>query len=581
MLLLVLFAFVAGAATALSPCVLSVLPIVLAGGATGGRRRPLGIVTGLTAAFTFAVVALVYVISALGLPDGLLRALAIAVLIGFGVVLAVPAAAARVEAALSRIAGGPRRRQAGGFWSGTLLGAGLGLVYAPCAGPILAAVITTSAAQSFSAGRLAVALAYGLGTAVVLYLLMLGGRRLARPLARRSGRFQVTMGVVMVVLGIAMAADLDQRFQTAIAADLPSFLVTPTGRLEDGDALRGALRDLRQAKRPGDARAPIAEARPTADAGGGLPDLGRAPEFVGTQRWFNVPGGRPLTLAGLRGWVVLIDFWTYTCINCLRTLPALKALDARYRPAGLTIVGVHSPEFPFERSAANVQAAIRRTGIRYPVAQDNDLATWDAWGNQYWPASYLIDATGHVRWTHFGEGAEEEKERAVRQLLEAAGRRLPRPVGRFRVPRAASGVTTPETYLGSARIRTVEDATNPGVHEYGPLPAGLPADAMALGGRWRLEDDRATALVGARIGLRFRARRVYLVLSSERPGARVGVRLDGRPIAAADAGPDVHGGAVAVGPQRLYELVDRPSVADGRLELELPPGVSGYAFTFG
>lgn len=577
-MLLVLFGFLAGAATAVSPCVLPVLPIVLAGGATGGRRRPLGIVVGLTVAFTFATVSLVYVISALGLPDELLRTLAIVVLIGFGVTLAVPALAARLEGWISRLTGGARRREADGFWSGTLLGAGLGIVYAPCAGPILAAVITTSASQPFSAGRLVVALAYGAGTGVVLYALMLGGRRLTRRLSRRSGQFQIAMGLVMVALGVAMVADLDQRFQTAIASDLPSFLVNPTERLERASAVRDDLRDLRRPGAGSGPRTPIGPQRVL--AGERLPDLGRAPDFVGNQRWFNTAGGRPLTLAGLRGRVVLVDFWTYTCINCLRTLPGLEQLDARYRRAGLTIVGVHSPEFPFERSAGNVRAAIARTGIRYPVAQDNDLATWDAWGNQYWPASYLIDARGHVRWTHAGEGAEEAKERAVRELLAEAGRARPRPVSRFHVTTAASGVTTPETYLGSARIRSVERLTTAGVHDYGGLPDDLPADSMALGGRWRLSDERAEALSGARIGLRFRARRVYLVLSSSRPGARVQVLLDGRPLRAG-AGADVRGGAVAVGPQRLYDLVDLPAVGEHRLELRVPPGVAGYAFTFG
>src|SRR5215213_3467347 len=223
MALLALFALIAGAATAVSPCVLPVLPVVLSAGSTGGRRRPLGIVTGLTLSFTFATVALVYVIDALGLPDDLLRTAAIVVLLLFGATLLVPALAARVEAALQRLA--PRAHRGsedGGFWSGLVVGLSLGLVYAPCAGPILAGVITVSASQSFTAGRLAVAFAYGLGSAVVLYALMLGGRRLTRSLGRQAGRFQMATGVVMIVVAIAMLADLDVRFQTAIASELPS-----------------------------------------------------------------------------------------------------------------------------------------------------------------------------------------------------------------------------------------------------------------------------------------------------------------------------------------------------------------------
>src|SRR5204863_8857503 len=203
------------AATALSPCVLPVLPVVLAAGATGGRRRPLGIVTGLTLSFTFATVVLVYVIDALGLPDDFLRTAAIVVLLAFGITLLVPAASARIEAWLQRLAPGARAGDpGGGFWSGVVVGGSLGFVYAPCAGPILAGVITVSAAQSFTAGRLAVAFAYGLGSAIVLYALMLGGRRVTRPLARRAGRFQFATGVVMVAVAIAMLVNLDMRFQT-------------------------------------------------------------------------------------------------------------------------------------------------------------------------------------------------------------------------------------------------------------------------------------------------------------------------------------------------------------------------------
>src|SRR3954469_6273911 len=384
MALLALFALLAGAATAVSPCVLPVLPVVLSAGATGGRRRPLGIVTGLTLSFTFATVALVYVIDALGLPDDLLRMAAIIVLLLFGATLVVPALAARVEGWLTRLAPSAHRGdENGGFWSGLLVGLSLGLVYAPCAGPILAGVITVSASQSFTAGRLAVAFAYGVGSAIVLYGLMLGGRRVTRRLSRNAGRFQMATGAVMVLVAVAMLADLDTRFQTAIAAHLPSVLVDPTSNLES------KVVHVRQ------------------------PSLGLAPDFTGNQRWFNTPGDKPLHLAQLRGKVVLVDFWTYTCINCLRTLPYLKALDARYRKDGLVIVGVHTPEFPFERDAGNVQAAIKQNGIHYPVAQDNKYKTWDAWGNQYWPAEYFIDANGKVRFTHFGEGGYAEKEHVV------------------------------------------------------------------------------------------------------------------------------------------------------------------------
>lgn len=583
MVALMVFAFVAGAATALSPCVLPVLPVVLSAGLTGGRRRPLGVVTGLTLSFAFAIVALVYVIDALGLPDDLLRNVAIAVLAGFGVALLVPALAARVEAWISRLVPAPRRRASGeGFGSGLLVGLSLGFVYAPCAGPILAGVITVSASQPFTGGRLGVALAYAVGSGVVLYALLVGGRRLTGRIARHAGRLQMAMGATMVAVALLMLADYDTRFQTAIADDLPSFLVNPSGALERGEGVADRLADVRG---DGDRPSPLVSPEAGRDGGddGSLPILGIAPDFTGTQRWFNTPGDRPLSLRDLRGRVVLVDFWTYTCINCIRTLPYLKAWDGRYRDRGLTIVGVHTPEFPFERDAGNVADAIDQNGLRYAVAQDNDYATWDAYANRYWPAKYLIDARGRVRYTHFGEGAYDETEHAIRELLAEAGREPGARRARARASRAALGVTTPESYLGAARAdRFVNGPILPGAQTF-QLPAGgLPLDHLAYEGRWRIAADSATAVGGARLHLGFGARRVFLVLGSrgDRPRT-VRVMLDGRPLPDRLAGPDVRDGRVTVSQQRLYRLVDLGRVGGHVLTLELEPGVSGYAFTFG
>jgi cytochrome c biogenesis protein CcdA/thiol-disulfide isomerase/thioredoxin len=522
MALLTLFALIAGGATALSPCVLPVLPVVLSAGATGGRRRPLGIVTGLTLSFTFATVALVYVIDALGLPDDLLRTAAIVVLLLFGVTLLVPPLSARLEAWLTRLA--PRAQRGaenGGFWSGLVVGLSLGLVYAPCAGPILAGVITVSASQSFTAGRLAVAFAYGLGSAIVLYALMLGGRRVTRRLSRNAGRFQMATGVVMVAMAVAMFADLDTRFQTAIATHLPSVLVDPAAALE-----RKAVH-VRH------------------------PSLGKAPDFTGNQRWFNTPGGRKLSLADLRGKVVLVDFWTYTCINCIRTLPYLTALDRRYRDDGLVIVGVHTPEFPFERDAGNVERAIKQNGIHYPVAQDNDYKTWDAYGNQFWPAEYFIDAKGRVRFTHFGEGSYKEKERVVRELLAEAGHKPRGGMTDVDGQRASAGATTPETYLGTSRT---------------PHPPGY----LTFIGPWHREPDDAEAGPGSRLRLKFQARRVFLVLGSPDRARSLDVILDGKPYR-----------HLLIKQQKLYTLVDLPRAGSHELELRPAPGIHGYAFTFG
>jgi cytochrome c biogenesis protein CcdA/thiol-disulfide isomerase/thioredoxin len=584
MALLILFGFVAGAGTALSPCVLPVLPIALSAGATGGRRRPLGIVVGLAISFTFATVALVYLISALGLPGDLLRKLAIGVLLAFGVTLMIPPLAARIEAWLSGLAGHARVESAGrdGFWSGTAIGASLGLVYAPCAGPILAGVITVSASQPFTAGRLAVALSYGAGSAVALYFLMLGGRRLVAPLARRGLGLQVAMGAVMVVVALAMLGEYDIKFQNRIAGDLPGFLVDPTEGLEDTASARAALNDVRG--EPAHGVGAAAASAPQPRLGGrasDLPVLGTAPEFVDNQRWFNTPGGRPLTMRSLRGRVVLVDFWTYTCINCLRTLPYLTAWDRTYRKDGLTIVGVHSPEFPFEKDAGNVEEAIARNGIRYPVVQDNDLATWNAYGNQYWPAEYFIDARGRVRYAHFGEGEYGKKERIIRELLAEAGHHVARRMSGAHGIAPSATVTTPETYLGAARAeRFVNPMLSPGTHEFGspPTPA---ANEFAYRGRWRITLESATAAGHSSLDLNFGARRVYLVLGSPGHTRRLRVSLDGRPIPDSLAGSDVHDGVVEVSSQRLYSLVDLPRVGHHLLRLEPEDGVTGYAFTFG
>ena len=573
-----LFALLAGAGTALSPCVLPVLPAVLSAGLTGGRRRPLGVVVGLAGSFTFATVALVYVIDALGLPDGLLRTLAIVTLFAFGILLLVPALAARLEARVSAVVPGPARTGGEGFGSGLVLGASLGLVYAPCAGPILAGVITVSAAQDFTAGKLAVALSYAVGSVVVLYLFMLGGRRLADRLSAYRGRIQVVTGAVMVATAVAMTADLDIRFQEAVASDLPGFLVNPTGGLEESGAVGDELADVRG----GHAATEAGEEE--AAAGETLPDLGPEPELA-PGNWFNTPGGEPLTLSELadQDRVVLIDFWTYTCINCIRTLPYVKAWDSAYRDKGLTVIGVHSPEFPFEKNEGNVADAIDSDGIEYPVVQDNELATWTAFGNQYWPAKYLIDADGNVRYTHFGEGSYDETESAIRSLLAEAGEG---DLGKGARPKHAEeadpNLRTPETYVGWQRAQGYAQQPHPGEGVYRPPPPGaLQLNEFALGGRWEIGGESGTAGDGATLSLRFVARRVFLVLGSPGEARGVHVELDGRPIPNAVAGEDVHGGRASIEAQRLYRLVDLRQAGDHTLTLRLDPGIEAFAFTFG
>jgi cytochrome c biogenesis protein CcdA/thiol-disulfide isomerase/thioredoxin len=576
--LLLLFALIAGAGTAITPCVLPVLPALLSASALGGRRRPLGIVIGLASTFTIAIVALAQLVKGVGLASGAARALAIVVLAGFGLVLLVPGLAARVQAPLSRLARfGPKTR-GDGFWSGVGVGGALGFVCAPCAGPILAAVTSVSASSGPSARVVAVAIAYSIGLSAVLLLYGLGGRAVLDRIKRstRRGMVEHVLGGVLLATAVIMATNLDVRFEEALAKDtsLPAFLVNPTRSLENSHAVQARLASLR----PPPKFANASDTGPSSN----LPKLGPAPEFTDTQRWFNTPGGRPLTLKQLRGHVVLVDFWTYTCINCIRTLPFLKGLYATYHRYGLQIVGVESPEFTFEQDAGNVQQAVSSDALRYPVVQDNRLGTWNAWGNQYWPAEYLIDATGQVRHTQFGEGDYAKSEAAVRSLLTEAGvKHLPAPMTAKAIM-PSSGLGTPETYLDDQRAQGFVPRLQPGIHDYtGPTrPA---TNEFSLRGRWNVSSESSTpAAPGAAIQAGFQAAHVYLVLTSAGNVPRqVHVLLDGHPITPTTAGQDVHAGTVTVRGQRLYELVSLPTDEPHALTVQVPPGVSAYDFTFG
>jgi thiol-disulfide isomerase/thioredoxin len=296
-----------------------------------------------------------------------------------------------------------------------------------------------------------------------------------------------------------------------------------------------------------------------------LPDYGVAPEFRGIERWLNTPGDRPLSMAELRGKVVLVDFWTYSCINCIRTLPHLRALYSAYHPRGLEIVGVHTPEFAFEHVASNVRGAARDRNLTWPIALDNTYSTWNAYSNQYWPAEYLIDRTGHVRHAHFGEGDYDETEQLVRLLLGSASAHAA-PV----VDATPTGRTTPESYLGYARLdpaRYRGDALRPNTKSTYAFPDQLPRDYLSYAGEWTVQEENAVAGRAARLRLHFRGRFVYVVLGGN---GRVGALVDGRPV-----------GSLRVDSDRLYTVVDGTQSRDALLELRLSPGVEAYSFTFG
>jgi cytochrome c biogenesis protein CcdA/thiol-disulfide isomerase/thioredoxin len=583
MLLLMLFALIAGAGTAITPCVLPVLPALLSASALGGRRRPLGIVIGLAATFTIAIVALAQLVKGVGLASSAARTVAIVVLLAFGIVMLIPEAAARVQAPLSRLARfGPKTR-GDGFWSGLSVGGALGFVCAPCAGPILAAVTSVSASTGPTVKVVAVALAFAAGLGSVLLLWALGGRALADRIKRslRGHLVERVLGAVLILTGVAMAFNLDVRFEETLARDtsLPAFLVNPTRALENSGAVQNRLASLRPASRFAQRQKEAGQVPVPTTAGAAipgvqtppLPDLGQAPAFTKTQAWFNTSGGRPLTLAGLRGHVVLVDFWTYTCINCIRTLPFLKGLYATYHPYGLEIVGVESPEFTFEQEASNVAQAIRSDGIQYPVVQDNQLGTWNAYQNEYWPAEYLIDAQGNVRHTQVGEGDYKQSEAAVRELLHEAGVRELPPAMTASAIIPSGGVATPETYLNPARARGFAQPLTAGVHSY-PGVSRVALNEVALKGTWDVGSESVAAVSGgASIEMGYQAAKVYMVMTSTGNVPRqVTVLLDGQRYS-----------TVTVLSQRLYTLVSLPSDQQHALTVQVPPGVSAYSFTFG
>ena len=550
MLVLLGIGFLAGIITSISPCVLPVLPILFAGSASGGRRRPYAIIAGVVISFSAFLLAGGVILNRLGLPQDLLRDVALALLFLVAATLLIPKLGELAERPFSALT----RRQSGDLGGGFVLGLSLGLVFVPCAGPVLAAITVLVATHDVGLEGALLTASYALGAAVPMLLLALAGQHAlarARFIRRHALGFRRSLGVVVGAAALLIALNLDKPFQTAI----PGYTNALQTHIENSAY---ASRQL--------ARLTSSEGGASEAADRGLDDFGPAPNFHGINLWLNTPHGLPLSMPKLRGKVVLVDFWTYTCINCLRTLPHLEGWDDAYRKAGLVIVGVHTPEFAFESVPSNVRAAVERLGVRYPVALDNRYDTWNAYSNRYWPADYLIDRNGHVRFAHFGEGKYGETEDVVRRLLAEPAKRLP---ARTRSPDLTpTHPTTPESYLGSARLAANAGMpVHPGRWIRYELPSDVPLNELAYGGVWRVEDERAIAGRSARLRVRFYAKDVFLVLSGH---GRVRVSVDG-----------AHVKTVRVNASRLYPLVRRPQVTEGLLDLRFTPGIAGYAFTFG
>lgn len=537
MLILIFFAFLAGIVTILSPCILPVLPIILASSATSsGKSRPYGIIFGFVLSFSFFTLFLSTIVKLLGIPSDILRNISIIVVGLFGLSLLLPSFQLLAEKLFSRLASSRNlnNNSRQGFGGGVMIGLSLGLLWTPCVGPILASVISLAITGSVNGQAMLITLSYALGTAIPMYLVILGGQRLFTRvpfLLANTALIQKAFGMIMIITAIGLYLGLDRSFQTYILNQFPSY-GTGLTKFENNAQVANNKLALSQPKL---INAELAKT---------------APELILGGSWINLPASdqKPLELKNLRGKVVLIDFWTYTCINCQRTLPYLTNWYQKYHDQGLTIIGVHSPEFEFEKDLANVKRAVTDFGIEYPVMQDNNFATWQSYNNHYWPAKYLIDANGLVRYTHFGEGDYDQTELAIQSLLKEIGNNVDSSLSN---PTTETYATTPETYLGSARD------TSPSY--------------LKLSGHWDQSTEYNAPSAGSSLSLNFDAKNVYLVMRPKENFAIVSVYLDG-----------VYQQDITVDQDQLYTILNLNSPGRHQLMLKFNDNNAElFAFTFG
>jgi cytochrome c biogenesis protein CcdA/thiol-disulfide isomerase/thioredoxin len=559
--------------------VLPVLPIVLSSSAASGKRRPLGVITGLIISFSIFTLAISQIVRLLGLSAQTLRIIAVSVIGLLGLSMVVPKFNLWVEKTLSFI---PRMandepKLGSGFWPGFLTGMSLGLVWAPCAGPILASITALAATQHVSFASVLVVLSYAIGAGIPLLAIAYGGRSLIKKvpaLSNNLGRVQQVFGVVMILTAFLIAVNVDVLVTAWLTDRLPG-LSSSLSNFESSQAVSEQLTDLSGA---GNSSYFVNGGQPQ-DTGDALPDYGPAPELAGLGNWFN---SEPLTLQELRGKVVLVDFWTYSCVNCVRTLPYMVDWNAKYADEGLVILGIHTPEFAFEQDSGNVRQAVERFGILYPVAQDNDYTTWQAFNNHYWPAKYLIDAQGRIRYVHFGEGDYDVTELAIQQLLAETGVDAQQTLSAPSDTEFLAG-QTPETYIGFGRqsgFSSPERLVRNDVGIYS-IPADLPEHHFAVSGQWTFYQEYAQPEeAGAQLELFFYAKDVYLVMDTPAPGTvNVEILSPGQPNQSEDV--DVQGN-IAVDSARLYHLASFDRATQGRLRLTFQQaGFQAFAFTFG
>ncbi|HVT49967.1 MAG TPA: cytochrome c biogenesis protein DipZ [Dongiaceae bacterium] len=607
---LIILSYLAGILTIISPCILPVLPFVFASAGGPFHRNGLPLLTGLALTFVlFASVATVgggWIVTA----NEYGRDAALVLLALFGLSLLIPGLADRITRPLVRLGG--RLSETGeaqtGIWKPLLLGVATGLLWAPCAGPILGLILTGAALQGASTKTVILLLAYAAGSATSLAVALVAGGRFLGVMKRSLGfdewlKRALGVAVLAGVALIAFGADrgILTRLSTTNTAAVEQWLLDKAP--EQNTAMTGNAPAMT-------GNAPAVTGSMTGNTGmtgsmtgngGAMMSSANASEAMpagvtldalkGADAWFNSDA---LDAAKLKGKVVVIDFWTYSCINCLRSLPYVKAWADKYKDQGLVVIGVHSPEFAFERDQGNVQTAIKDLGVTYPVAIDNDYNIWRAFSNQYWPAHYFFDANGKLRYHHFGEGEYEQSELVIQGLL---AERNGKPASSDLVKVSATGeqaasdtadVQSPETYIGMAKqanFASPEDLLQDETQTY-TAPTDLSLNDWGLGGSWNEGAEFATLTQApGKIVFRFHARDLHLVLG---PGAdgkpiRFRVKLDGA--APGDAhGTDIDAdGNGTVKEQRLYQLIRQPhAVADHTFEIEfLDPGVQAYSFTFG
>ncbi len=589
-MLLLFIAYAGGVLTILSPCILPVLPFVLARADRRFVTHGLPLLLGMAVAFvvvgTLAAVVGQWAITA----NRIGRDIALVAMALFGLALLWPSLSDRLSrplVALGNRLSDSSDGERSGVVSSAALGVATGLLWAPCAGPILGLIFSTAALEGASLKTSLLLAAYALGACTALAVALLAGRRV---FAALKSSLHAAEGVrrALGALVLLAAVAIFFGFDTGALARLST---ASTTRLEQSLLERaGAAKNMPNAATSGDASTAANAMQPggATVAGEVLPDI--KPTLDGGGPWLNSP---PLTLAALKGKVVLVDFWTYSCINCIRALPYVRAWAAKYKDAGLVVIGVHTPEFAFEKVADNVRKAVHDQQVDYPVVLDNDYAIWRSFSNNYWPAHYFFDATGKLRHTHFGEGGYDESERVIQQLLAENGAKTSAATlvdvkagGAAAAPDAAN-VQSPETYIGYDRA---ENFASPGgaaedtEHEYTDGKPRL--NEWGLDGRWTIMSDSAfSGPAGARIAYVFHARDLHLVLGPWHPGQRVRFRvtLDGKP-PGADHGMDVdaQGNGVIDG-QRLYQLIRQHGVVgEHRFEIEfLDAGAQAFAFTFG